>query len=294
MTEMANSGVAGFKRVARDLIGERGIDLEHGGVDAYEIMAPVIDTDQAMAWLMNLVKAKGAIMHTDTVCGDLLQQENQLRERFQADVIVNCTGIAGAEVAADGSCYPIRGGLIRVINDGIDFPKVDAAMTISADVSRQNEIVFIVPRNDKILLLGGESDICPECQDIPVLTYRKGFTEPHNWDLDLTLNSPVMQRMKARCEAFLPALKNARVDPDYPIAQGLRPFRGTNIRVERELRTFTSGSKPSRIIHSYGHGGAGWSFSFGCAGNVLGLVKEALLDLAPTGTTSATSAGPEK
>ncbi|KAK1223277.1 hypothetical protein PQX77_013865 [Marasmius sp. AFHP31] len=111
-------------------------------------------------------------------------------------------------------------------------------MTIPADVSQQDEIVFIVPRNGNILLMGG-------------------FTEPHNWDLDLTLDSPVMQRMKARCEAFLMALKNARVDPDCPVAQGLRPFRGTNIRVERELRTLTSGSKPSRIVHSYGRGGAG-------------------------------------
>ncbi|KAK1215411.1 hypothetical protein PQX77_021986 [Marasmius sp. AFHP31] len=268
MEEIAASGVVGFNRGGKKLIEKRRVDPENGGVDAYEIMAPVIDTDRAMGWLMDLVKAKGATFHTETIHGDLLQQEDELRERFQVEVIINCTGIAGAEVAADPSCYPIRGGLIRVINDGKDFPKIEAAMTISADVARQNEIVFIVPRNDNILLMGG-------------------FTEPNNWDLDLTIDSPVMQRMKARCEAFLPELKNARLDPEYPVAQGLRPFRGTNIRVERELRTLKPGSKPSRIVHSYGHGGAGWSLSFGCAGDVLGLVDEALLDLPPKGTTSA-------
>ncbi|KAG7085631.1 hypothetical protein E1B28_003178 [Marasmius oreades] len=273
MEETSTSGVVGFDRGGKELITKRGIDPAHGGVDAYEIMAPIIDTDAAMAWLMTLVKAKGAKMHTETIQGDLLKQEQQLRERFQVDAIVNCTGIAGAEVAADNTCYPIRGGLFRVINDGNDFPKVEAAMTISADVARHNEIVFIVPRNDNILLMGG-------------------FTEPHNWRLDLTLDSPVMQRMKARCEAFLPALKNARLDPEYPIAQGLRPFRGTNIRVERELRPLGSGTAPSRIVHSYGHGGAGWTLSFGCAGDVLRLVEEALMDLKPKGTTSATAAGP--
>ncbi|KAL0063907.1 hypothetical protein AAF712_009189 [Marasmius tenuissimus] len=269
MQEIAASGVVGFNHGGKSLIEKRRIDPEHGGVDAYEIMAPVIDTDQAMSWLMDLVKAKGAKMHTEAVHGDLLQQEASLREKWGADAIINCTGIAGAEVAADDSCYPIRGGLIRLINDGRNFPKIDAAMTISADASRKNEIVFIVPRSDNILLMGG-------------------FTEPNEWNLDLTLESPVMQRMKDRCEAFLPELKNARMDPDYPVAQGLRPFRGTNIRVERELRSLGNGSDPSRIVHSYGHGGAGWSLSFGCAGDVLKLVEEALQGAKPKGTTSAT------
>jgi hypothetical protein len=43
------------------------------------------------------------------------------------------------------------------------------------------------------------------------------------------------------------------------------------VRNERELRR--SGS---RIVHSYGHGGAGWSLSFGCASDVVLLVEEAL------------------
>ncbi|KAL0567892.1 hypothetical protein V5O48_014098 [Marasmius crinis-equi] len=266
MNEIKSSGVRGFRR-SPNLIPERRVDPDHGGVDAYEILAPVIDTDAAMAWLMRLVVAKGAAMLTETIHGDLLPQEHHLRARFEANAIVNCTGLAGAEVAGDKSCYPIRGGLLRVINDGKDFPKVEAALTISADVARHNEIVFIVPRNDDILLLGG-------------------FTEPHEWNLDLTLESPVMKRMRARCEEFLPELKKARLDPEYPMAQGLRPFRGTNIRVERELRTLATGRPPSRIVHSYGHGGAGWSLSFGCAGDVLSLVEEALMDLSPKSTTS--------
>jgi D-amino-acid oxidase len=79
--------------------------------------------------------------------------------------------------------------------------------------------------------------------------------------------------MRERCEKFLPGLENAVLDPVYPFAQGLRPFRAKNVRVERELR------RPSRIIHSYGQGGAGWSLSFGCAEDVLKLVEEALADI---------------
>ncbi|KAG7092991.1 hypothetical protein E1B28_009290 [Marasmius oreades] len=274
MKEMMASGVVGFRR-GLELVTEHNIDPTHGGVDAYGIMAPVIDTDAAMAWLMDLVKAKGAKMVTETIHGDLLPQEDRLRYRFGADVIINCTGLAGIETAGDETCYPIRGGLIRVINDGVDFPKVTGALTISADAAGVNEIVFIVPRNDKILLLGG-------------------FAESDEWKLDLTLDSPVMKRMKARCESFIPGLKNARVDPTYPMAQGLRPFRRQNVRVERELRPhISSPTKPSRIVHSYGHGGAGWSLTFGCAGDVLGLVEEALRDMPARPTTSTRMPAPQ-
>ena len=274
MREIMASGVRGFRRDAR-LAEERRVDPSYGAVDAYEHLAPVIDTDQAMAWLVDLVRRKGAKLVTRTIHGDLLHQEMTLREEFVADVIVNATGLAGTELAGDTSCYPIRGGLIRVINDGKDYPKVEQALTISADAANVNEIVFLVPRNDNILLIGG-------------------IAESNEWELDLTLESPIIQRMRARCEAFLPDLKRARLDPEYPLAQGLRPFRQRNVRVERELRdamdSSESISRHSRIVHSYGQGGAGWSLSFGCAGDVLALVEEALLDLAPK--PMAVSGGP--
>ncbi|KAG4219189.1 hypothetical protein PC116_g32331, partial [Phytophthora cactorum] len=50
MTEIMASGVRGFYRGA-DIIDERGIDPSYGAVDAYELLAPVIDTDKAMVWL---------------------------------------------------------------------------------------------------------------------------------------------------------------------------------------------------------------------------------------------------
>lgn len=81
--------------------------------------------------------------------------------------------------------------------------------------------------------------------------------------------------MRDRCEGLLPDLKNARLDKEYPLAQGLRPFRGRNVRIERELRRTYSG-RISRIVHSYGHGGAGWSLAFGCAGDVKWLLQEVM------------------
>lgn len=263
MIEIMMSGVKGFRHDTK-LMEQRRVDPAYGAVDAYELLAPIIDTDKAMMWLMSLVHSKGAATFTETIQGDLLDQEDALRARFQADAIVNATGLAGTELANDDSCYPIRGGLIRVINDGKDFPKVESALTITADaIHDSNEIVFLVPRNDNILLIGG-------------------IAQPHEHTLDLTMETPIVQRMRARCEAFLPGLKDARVDPTYPLAQGLRPFRSRNVRVERELRPVPGTTRPSRIVHSYGQGGAGWSLSFGCASDVADLLEDAMKDLVPT------------
>jgi D-amino-acid oxidase len=74
--------------------------------------------------------------------------------------------------------------------------------------------------------------------------------------------------MQERAVAFLPTLKDAQLDPEYPFAQGLRPARKGNVRLEREKR-----NGKSNIVHSYGHGGSGWSFSFGCAVEVAKIVE---------------------
>lgn len=263
MQEIKRSGVRGFRRDSR-LIRKHGVSQEYGAVDAYEHLAPMIDTDRAMEWLMVLVQSKGARLFTETIHGDIFHQEDKLRNRFGADVIVNATGLAASELAGDSTCYPLRGALLRVINDGKDFPQVETALAITADAAQStNEIVFIVPRNDETLLLGG-------------------IAQPRESTLDLKLTDPIIERMRKRCEAFLPKLRSARLDPDYPLAQGLRPARERNVRVERELRTRNvqrdgmTELRPSRIVHSYGQGGGGWSLSFGCASDVAMLVEEAL------------------
>ncbi|MBI5915246.1 MAG: FAD-dependent oxidoreductase [Bacteroidetes bacterium] len=66
----------------------------------------------------------------------------------------------------------------------------------------------------------------------------------------------------SRCTNLLPVLSKAVIKT---IAVGLRPGR-TTIRLERE--PFTN------IIHNYGHGGAGYTVSWGCAEEVVRLVNE--------------------
>lgn len=101
--------------------------------------------------------------------------------------------------------------------------------------------------------------------------------------MDLTLTSPEIVRMRKRCNDFVPGLANAEYDAHSPLVQGLRPFTQDNVRVEREPRKKKDGSS-SRIIHTYGQGGAGFSLCFGCAGEVLGLVKSVEAEMVDSDT----------
>jgi len=251
MKEIQATSIRGFRRSA-SIISEHQIEPTYGAVDAYEILVPVIDTDAAMAWLTALVQAKGATMITERIIGDLLDQEASLLHRFNASAIINASGSGAKDLAGDKSCYPLRGALLRVRNDGTDFPKLNAALSIAADVNEDHEIVFLIPRGDDVLLIGG-------------------IAQPDEEELNLTPESPVIKRMRERCEKFLPCLKDAKLVQDYPLAQGLRPFRKGNVRVEPESRRYGS-----KIVHSYGHGGSGWTLAFGCALDVRELVKEIL------------------
>lgn len=114
-----------------------------------------------MMWLRDLVVAKGGKLVTEHISGDLLQREDELLAAFDAHYIINATGLGAFEAAADKTVYPLRGALIRVVNDGKRFPKVTEALVVAHDYNKRDDdggIVFIVPRNDQTLILGGKPD----------------------------------------------------------------------------------------------------------------------------------------
>ncbi|KAK0465938.1 FAD dependent oxidoreductase [Desarmillaria tabescens] len=255
MCEIKASSIKGFVRDP-DLILKHDVNQDAGVVDAYSHLAPVIDTDAYMVWLRDLVEKKGAKYVTRRIDGDLLDSEVELLRTYGAMAIVNATGLRSIEAANDKACYPLRGALIRVVNDGKRFPKVNEALVVTHDDrlgTDVEDIVFIVPRNEKVLILGG-------------------IAQPHKSELTLTMDSPEIGRMRQRCNQFVPGLEKAEYDPEAPLVQGLRPFRVGNVRVERELRPSKTSDGVSRIVHSYGQGGSGFSFSFGCAIEVLNLI----------------------
>jgi D-amino-acid oxidase len=98
--------------------------------------------------------------------------------------------------------------------------------------------LYIVPRKDAMIVGGTyEENIFDEA------------TEPETIE-------------KILCNAYevFPQLKKQKIIGSWA---GLRPYRPV-VRVERE----------EKIIHNYGHGGSGFTLSFGCAEEVVRLVEE--------------------
>jgi D-amino-acid oxidase len=248
MNELAPK-VRGFVHES-GLAEANGIDPAYGVIDAYAHLAPMIDTDRYMVWLRRQVEAVGVTITQRRIEGRLADQEAALLVEFRADAIVNATGL-GAAVTDGRPTYPLRGALVRAINDSSRIPKVDQAHCVpKREGSTTQDMVFIVPRGENMLLMGG-------------------LTEEDEWSLDIGLhNYQPVRDMYRRCLAFMPALERADLDPDEPVRVGPRPMRNGNVCLEQEVGT--------RIVHNYAHGGSGFSLSWGCGSEVAAIVTRQL------------------
>ncbi|WP_305789659.1 FAD-dependent oxidoreductase [Symbioplanes lichenis] len=103
----------------------------------------------------------------------------------------------------------------------------------------------------------GETYVHPRRADVVL-----GGTYQEN-DTNLTPDPATRDAIIARCVALVPELAGA---PLLGERVGLRPARHGGPRVEVEQRP------GGRIVHAYGHGGAGMTLSWGCADEVASLV----------------------
>jgi len=232
------------------VIPANGINTELGLCDAYTHLTPMVDTDVYMNWLLGEGRRAGCRIVKRKLSGSLREQAEALGREYGVDAIVNCTGLGARELAGE-PMHPLRGALIRVRNDGGSMPRVTQAHCVSHDGSSQEPgFIFIVPRGEDMLVLGG-------------------LAEPDEWGLDIGLhNYEPIRAMHRRCIEFMPALKDAEIDAAEPVRVGLRPFRNSGVRLEPEAGT--------RIVHNYGHGGSGVTFSWGCALEVVERIEELL------------------
>ncbi|MEI1375128.1 FAD-dependent oxidoreductase [Nostoc sp. UHCC 0926] len=240
--------VDGFERGLQ--IVKETIDLSFkGGIkDAYKHMAPTTNTDVYMKWLLQQVKDIGCEIIQEKITVNVVQNEQELLRRFNAKAIVNCAGLGSIATTGDTSMYPLRGALVRVKNLG---GVVTDAHCISHEESSLNEqdIVYIVPRGDDLVVLGG-------------------LTQQDQWDTDLSLEVPIIRQMYDGCLEFLQELRELPLDEKEPVRTGLRPLTEENVCVERVLNT--------HVFYNYGHGGSGVTLSWGCSQEIVQLVQEML------------------
>jgi D-amino-acid oxidase len=218
--------------------------IERNGVnpcglrDAYRFLAPMIDTDAYMRWLTDEVRSAGCTLIQDHITTPLLECEEALKDKYHTDWIINCSGLGSRELARD-NVFPLRGTLVRLRNN-IGLREAHCVSHDSRDPDPY--FIFILPRGENRIVAGG-------------------IAEENQWETNLTLEHPRVKEMWRRCVEFYPALANAEIDDAEPVRTGLRPFRPGNVRLEAE--------SDSTIIHNYGHGGSGVTFSWGCAQEIV-------------------------
>lgn len=91
-----------------------------------------------------------------------------------------------------------------------------------------------------------------------------GTADRENWDTELCTSN--QEKIWQNARRLCPSLLNARLVGDLV---GLRPGRD-KIRLQME-----DGPRGIKVVHNYGHGGSGISLHWGCAGEVVNLLKRA-------------------
>lgn len=177
-------------------------------------VAPLAEMGIYLAWLRTQVRVeeRGVDRLTDALAG--------------AGLVVNATGLAARELAADPGVYPARGQIVLVANPGIE-----ESVRTEGDPN-----TYVHPRSRDVVL--------------------GGTFEPDRWDL--TPDPAVRDQILQRTRALVPALAGAEIVGEKV---GLRPCRRGGPRVERD----------GRIVHAYGHGGAGMTLCWGTADEVVRL-----------------------
>lgn len=161
---------------------------------------------------------------------------SSLKELYGEErIIVNCSGLGAYDVCADKDTYPIRGQIIRTTNPGIS--------RCYHYESERNGITYIVPRTGDCIL--------------------GGTAQEYDWNTEIDIATA--NQIFERCKALEPSLGDARV---LEHRVGLRPGRK---EVFLELERVSGGCA---VIHNYGHGGAGFTLSWGCAEEVAELVGQ--------------------
>lgn len=190
----------------------------------YILKVPMIETQLHLQYLIDKFENQGGEV--------VVKKVKDLNAIDTEAMIINCTGLAAAELTNDKELYPIQGQIVLLESD----PNLKCTVSEIVEGINKDKIAYIVPRSD-YTVLGG--------------TAAKHVNS-------LQADDDEVEKLIERC---------VRIDQDVKKLKyittkvGLRPGR-SEIRLERE----------DNVIHNYGHGGGGYTVSWGCAKAVSRLI----------------------
>ena len=152
----------------------------------------------------------------------------------RAEIVVNAAGLGARLTAGDTSVVPVRGQVLYVEQFGLDRWMLDAEGP-----------TYVVPRSSDVVVGGSDEE----------------------GDWSRTPDPRIAARILDRAAVLVPELARARV---LRHKVGLRPGR-PQVRLEEE-QVRSGPGHVERVVHCYGHGGAGVTLSWGCADEVARLV----------------------
>ncbi|MDR3478965.1 MAG: FAD-dependent oxidoreductase [Gammaproteobacteria bacterium] len=162
------------------------------------------------------------------------QHLDNVPSEFQ--IIINCCGVSSSTFVNDPDSYPIRGQFLLT-------EKPEGFNTITFTSVNNDGYTLIVPRTN-------------DC-------YIGGTTNEGDWNM--TPDASTSTQILNRATAIVPALAGVNI---LKTGVGLRPGRKT-VRVQTEKL-----NDQRTVVHNYGHGGAGFTISWGCADEVVKLVQQ--------------------
>lgn len=207
-------------------LGDHELPPEYAA--GFEIDGFIVEPPIYLDWLTSRLVDQGVTITTNAVTS---------LEDLEADVTVNCAGLAARDLVGDDTMFPIRGQVVAVANPGINEGV--------SDESDADRVAYVYPRSREVIL-GGARQVGNQ------------VTSP---DDDLTA------RILSDGARLDPRVSDAEV---LDVRVGLRPGR-PEVRVEAGV---LGDGQP--VVHNYGHSGAGFLLSWGCALDVVDLVTAAI------------------
>jgi len=219
---------------------------------AWRFESPVTNCPDYLSWLEKEVRHH-PLATVDLGTKKFYQSIEEMREEARGlgcGVLVNCTGLAAAQICGDKSMVPGRGVILHYDRtaprrrDYLCGNEKDVVITVDEPPwGSSTKPCYIIPRGD-VLVVGG--------------TFLENDKEKE---------VRPKEREELENNAYLMGVDTNKIKSQGEWV-GYRPYR-PDIRVELD-----DSSQDVKVVHNYGHGGSGWTLFVGTAKEAAQIVEE--------------------